>query len=95
MAISTIEDGRYLEVNELFLKSLGLARDEVIGRTSRELNLFSDYRQREKILTQMQENGYVTDFDVTIRRPDGKVLNGQFSAQIIELQQMELPPDDL
>ena len=42
MAISTIDDGRYLAVNDCFLETLGYQRQEVIGKTARELGIFAN-----------------------------------------------------
>lgn len=89
MAITTIEEGRYLEVNSLFLESLGLRREQVIGVTSRELKLFADPGQRDVILDLVKQQGYASNCDVRIRKPDGTILYGLFSAQIITLQQQQ------
>lgn len=89
MAISTIEDGRYIEVNTLFLETLGLRRDQVIGTTSRELKLFADPDQRARILKLVEEQGYAINCDARVRKPDGTIMHGLFSAQIITLQQQQ------
>jgi len=86
MAISTIEDGRYIAVNDLFLTALGLQRENVINRSSRELNIFDDYRDREHILKQVQETGFVSGYEVKIRKRSGEIITGLFSAEIITLQ---------
>jgi len=39
-SLSTLDDGRYLEVNDRFLHITGYTRDEVIGRRSSELSLW-------------------------------------------------------
>lgn len=57
MAISTIEDGRFVEVNNAFLKTTGYRRDEVIGRASSELNLFVEENTRENIRRKFAQSG--------------------------------------
>ena len=47
MAISTMEDGRFLDVNTTFLNTLLFSKEEVIGKTSLELGLFADPLQRQ------------------------------------------------
>ncbi|MDQ7097132.1 diguanylate cyclase [Desulfosporosinus sp. PR] len=41
MAIKKLEDCRYLDVNETFLKTLGLERGEVIGKKSADLKIYA------------------------------------------------------
>ncbi len=89
MAISTVEEGRYIEVNSLFLETLGLRREQVIGVTSRELKLFADPDQRAEILKLVEKQGYATNCDARVRKPDGTIMHGLFSAQIITLQQQQ------
>ena len=43
--ITTLEDGRYVEVNEAIKEITGYEPDEVIGRTSKELGLWADYER--------------------------------------------------
>jgi len=84
MAISTVEDGRYLEVNESFLKTLELDREEVIGKTSTELNLFADPSIRSRVLQQIGETGRVRNLEVEVRTQSGRILVGLFSSERIE-----------
>jgi PAS domain S-box-containing protein len=57
MSISTLEDGRYIEVNDVFLDAIGFSREEVIGKTSKELGIFVDYGQREGMRKILSEQG--------------------------------------
>jgi PAS domain S-box-containing protein len=86
MAISTIDDGRYQEVNDAFLETLGFAREEVIGKTSRELNMFQDPGQRGVIRKTILETGVLRNMEVVVRRKDGQFRNGLFSGEIIKVQ---------
>lgn len=43
------EDGRIVEVNERFSEITGYAREEAVGRTTLELGLFHDVREREAL----------------------------------------------
>jgi PAS domain S-box-containing protein len=85
MAVSSIEDGRFLEVNSSFLKRLGYLREEVIGRTQSELGLYPDPAQWEVILSQLKETGQVLDVDVKVIQKNHDILNGSFSAITIDV----------
>ncbi|MDX9929211.1 MAG: PAS domain S-box protein, partial [Bacteroidales bacterium] len=50
MAISNLETGVYEDVNEAFLKSIGYRREDIIGKTSQEIQLFTDIIQSDKFI---------------------------------------------
>ncbi len=86
MAITTIEEGRFIEVNDVFLKAMGYTRDEVIGRTTRELNLFEESVQREQVLAQLKEKKQIKNMEMSLRTKKGEIRDGLFSIDIINLQ---------
>jgi PAS domain S-box-containing protein len=40
MAITSLAEGRYLEVNDAFVRQIGFDRTEIIGRTSLEIDVW-------------------------------------------------------
>ncbi len=84
MAISTVEDGCYIDVNDTFLKTLGFERDEVIGKKSYDLDLITDKEQREKIKKEFEKNGKVQNVEVLIKGKNGLMHNGIFSVDSID-----------
>ncbi|HNV53004.1 MAG TPA: PAS domain S-box protein, partial [Tenuifilaceae bacterium] len=50
MTISTLEDGVYLDVNEAFLQKTGLNKDDVIGKDSKELDIYVDIDRRSELI---------------------------------------------
>jgi PAS domain S-box-containing protein len=85
MAISTLADGRYIDVNEAFLTTLGLARHEVIGRTSAELGTFNDPAVRAHVVGMVKEQGRARNVDVSVRGKDGSIHQGLLSADLISV----------
>ena len=83
MALSYLESGVFIDVNDVFLKTLGFSRDEVIGTTSKDIHLFADADQRNKIIEEMKQNGVVKDIEVSVRTKDGSLRHGLFSADTI------------
>ena len=76
MAITTHEDGRYLNVNDMFLKTLGYDREDVIGRLPADLNLYVD-RERSATASGVQ------NLEVSLKGKDGSVYTGIYSAESI------------
>ncbi|BCL38173.1 PAS domain-containing sensor histidine kinase [Nostoc sp. MS1] len=85
ISISTLKEGRYIEVNDSFVKLSGYARDEVIERTAFELNIWVNKSDRTKLLHELQTQGVVRNTETLFRCKSGKILTVQVSAEVIEL----------
>lgn len=85
ISISTLEEGRYIEVNDSFIKLSGYERDEVIDRTALELNIWVNEGDRTKLLQELQTQGLVRDRQIQLRCKSGNIITGQLSAEVIEL----------
>jgi len=85
IAISTIEDIRYLDVNASFLKFTGYRREEVVGHTPLELNLLMDAEGQDRILQALQEDGQVLNQEIPVRTKSGETRLALASFAMIEL----------
>ncbi|BAY37192.1 PAS/PAC sensor signal transduction histidine kinase [Nostoc sp. NIES-2111] len=85
ISISTLKEGRYIEVNDSFVRLSGYARDEVIDRTAFELNIWVNESDRTKLLHELQTQGVVRNTEVLFRCKSGKIITAQVSAEVIEL----------
>jgi PAS domain S-box-containing protein len=74
LGISRVKDGRFIEVNEAFLITLGYRREEVIGHTSQELGLWQDYSERKKVINQLAKNQSIRDYEVHMLTKSGSRL---------------------
>lgn len=83
MAISAISDGRYIKVNKCFEETTGFSAEEVVGRTSIELNIF-DLSTRIRVSELLINKGTLRNIDASFRTKDGSIRVGLFSAEIIE-----------
>ncbi|MFX1417912.1 MAG: PAS domain S-box protein [Promethearchaeota archaeon] len=86
MSISSINDGRFIEVNDVFLNDLGLTREEVIGKSSKELNLWVDENQRDEMIRNIEGKGSMSNFHVRFRTKSGEIRQGLFSVSKITLK---------
>jgi PAS domain S-box-containing protein len=73
LGISTVEDGRIIDVNESWLQIFGYRRDEVIGNTIAELHLAVDPGARAETIQQLRADGVLRNREVKIRRKSGEV----------------------
>ncbi|HEC39295.1 MAG TPA: PAS domain-containing sensor histidine kinase [bacterium] len=90
MAISKIDDGCFIDVNESFLERLGFQREEVIGKTSTSLNIWVNPDERNRIVQSFNEKKHVRNIEVAIRTKMGEIIYGLFSADIIEIKDKPL-----
>ncbi|HWJ06522.1 MAG TPA: ATP-binding protein [Steroidobacteraceae bacterium] len=85
MSIATLEDGRYLEVNDSFARIFGWTREQTIGRRSRDLGIWADLGERERLLREISlGHGACVHFESRFRRQDGRIIDGSMSAQVAE-----------
>ncbi len=84
MAISTLKEGRYVDVNDEFLHFSGFSREEVIGRTYRELNIWIDPGEREELVKRILEKGGVNNYETMFRNKYGEIRTVLWSADLIE-----------
>jgi len=86
MAISRADNGCYIDVNDVFLNTLGFNREEVIGKKSSDLNIFTDIEQRATILKGIEKDGRVSDSEMLISGRDGLLHTGIFTADLINIE---------
>jgi len=86
ITLSTLGDGRYLEVNQSFLRFYGAAAEsEVVGHTATELGIWVDPADRQRLVERVKQHRQVTDMEVRLRNKAGEERAVLLSADIIEL----------
>jgi two-component system, cell cycle sensor histidine kinase and response regulator CckA len=85
ITISTEADGRYLDVNDAFLKLLGFKRRDVIGHTAAELRFWGDPLDRMEMLRQLKEEEQVAKHHTRYRTANGEIREAEVWAESIEL----------
>lgn len=83
MAISTIKDGKYVDVNNAFLATLGFSKEDIIGKTSVDLKIWNNQEQRERIIKKFHEIGTLYNEEIEVFTKDKKIKYGLFSIEKI------------
>ncbi|MDP6546511.1 MAG: PAS domain S-box protein [Phycisphaerae bacterium] len=83
--VSSLDDGRLLEVNEGFENISGYSRDEAIGKTSTELNLWVRPEDREWFVSVLKGKRSIHDVEMDFRRKSGELFMALVSMQPFEL----------
>ncbi|MDD3267946.1 MAG: PAS domain S-box protein [Syntrophomonadaceae bacterium] len=76
IAISSLEDGRYLEVNDAFVSLFGYSREEIVGKTVRELKIWVNPQNRARLQRMVLENPIVRGIEDSFRKKSGDIWRG-------------------
>lgn len=85
LTINRVDDGRFTEVNDAFLRDLRRTREEVIGRTSVELGLWADPSMRERYIQRLQRERTIVELEFAGYERDGRREITQLHSTLIEL----------
>lgn len=77
--------GIITELNATALDFFGYTRDEIIGRSTREMELWVDPSNREDYLRQLHSRGYARDFEAEMRRKNGETFFVLWSGSLVTL----------
>lgn len=85
ITISTLEDGRFIEVNDSFTHYSGYSREEVMGRRAADLGGWAGPEKRTRLIRRLKKEGRVRNIEVTSVTKTGEIRFGLFSADLIEI----------
>ncbi len=85
ITLSRLKDGRLVDANPALLSMLGYGREEVIGRTAREMGVFVSPEDRERLVETIRTNGRVDRAEVQVRKKSGEEGTMLGSSELINL----------
>ena len=83
ISITTVAEGRCIDINEAGLQTLGYRREEMVGRSMLELGIWESKSVRDRAIRVLEEKGLVRDLEINFRDKNGKTFTGAFSAEPI------------
>ena len=83
--ITRLNDGLIIDVNKGFSVMTGHTHEEVIGKSTLEINLWDNSKEREKFLFELVKNGMCENMEFVFRRKDESQFNVIISARIITI----------
>jgi PAS domain S-box-containing protein len=88
-SITTVAEGRFIDVNEAFERRYGYSYAELVGRTVFDIGVWDNPGERREMLDRVHEQGHVRNRITRFRTHSGELLDTIYSADIIELDGQE------
>ena len=88
MTISTVQEGRYIDVNDAFVNSTGYSREAALGKTSTDLG-FIRPEDRARMIQLLKSKGRASGLELELTRSDGSNMFCMYSGELIELDGQE------
>jgi two-component system cell cycle sensor histidine kinase/response regulator CckA len=83
--INRLTDGMYISINKGFSEITGYSDEDVLGKTSLDLNIWHDTNDRAKLVEGLREKGKVENLEARFRLKNGEIKYGMMSATLIDL----------
>jgi PAS domain S-box-containing protein len=86
ITLSTLNDGRYVEVNESCLQLFGYSQTEMLGSSALDLGIWQLPAERQVLKELLQEHDRVINLETKLRRRSGEIFPALISAEVIQLE---------
>ncbi len=83
--LNRASDGIYIDINDGFTNIMGYTREDAIGRTSVDLNVWKNPEDRKRLVEGLRSKGYVENMEAEFLCKDGTVRLGLMSARLLRI----------
>ncbi len=84
LVLSELETGKIYEVNDTFCTLSGLNKDEVIGKSTLDIQIYVSPDDRNKMVELLKNRGRVKNLEIKVRHRSGKNLCVLLSSEILK-----------
>ncbi len=85
MSINVFPDGPYIDVNDGFTRLTGYSREETLGKTPTQMNLWENPPRRAEIVSQIEQTGELHEHEFRYRTKSGQLRIGHMSGALLDL----------
>ena len=82
--INTLE-GKYIDINDGFTQLTGFTEEDALGTLSSELDIWAVPEDRQRLITELKEHGYVVNLESKFKCKDGSYKIALMSARLLSL----------
>ena len=86
ISITTLPEGRYIDVNPELVKLSEYTRDQIIGKTIHELGFYEKPEDHNKPIEFLETNGNLKNYQINFKTKSGQIRLCRLFSEIIEVQ---------
>ena len=87
VSLTSLADGRFLEVNDAYVAMLEWTREELLGHTSLERGTWANPQQRKVMLREIHDQGQFTRAETDFRSKSGRLIHVVWAAAVVKIQE--------
>ncbi len=77
-------NGEIIDANDTFLETFGLTRQEAIGKTTVELGIYYDLKDRSEMFEELVRDGETSIKEQKYKTKDGQIITGLVSLSLVD-----------
>ncbi len=82
-SITVLETGKFMDVNAAWCQHVGFSKEEAIGKTAVELNIWGSQKSRSELVERIRETPSIQNIEGEIRSRDGEFFNVLMNMEVI------------
>lgn len=86
IALTRLEDGLFVDVNDTWVALNGWSRDEVIGKSARQIGIWPTHESAARFVEELKRNGFVRGWEQEFQKKSGERFIAVLSAQTIAVR---------
>jgi PAS domain S-box-containing protein len=90
LVISEIDTGLFLNVNDRWVEMLEFSREELIGRRSKDVGIWDEPTERDRIVKKLHTHGWFRDEPIIFRTKSERTIMALWSAEAINISGKEV-----
>jgi PAS domain S-box-containing protein len=85
MTITSLEDGRIIDVNKKLEEMSGFKRDEILGKKTSDIGIFNDREERDSLKAALVKDGVIRDREMHFCVKSGEIRHSLVSIEVLDL----------
>jgi len=80
--ITRLDEGCVISVNDGFTELSGFTREDILGKSTLDIDLWEHPEDRQNIIDDLTQKGYSDNYEATFKRKDGSLFIGLLAARV-------------